>query len=53
MAHSPRSWRRCVAVLALLAGLALPTANAQANSLLELGFPEGFVLRGLNRMSKK
>ncbi len=46
MAHSPGSWRRCFAVLALLAGLALPTANAQANSLLELGFPEGFVLRG-------
>ncbi len=46
MAHSPRSWRRLVAVLALLAGLVLPAASALANSLRELGFPEGFVLRG-------
>lgn len=35
-----------MAVLALLAGLVLPGAGALANTLRELGFPEGLVLRG-------
>ncbi len=46
MAHSPRGWRRLCAGLVVLAGLILPALAAQANSLRELGFPEGFVLRG-------
>ncbi len=46
MAHSPRRRWRPFAVLVLLASLVLPASGAVANSLRELGFPEGFVLRG-------
>lgn len=46
MAHPPRRRRRLTRGLALALGLLLPALGATANSLQELGFPEGFVLRG-------
>ena len=46
MAHSPRRRWRFLAGLVLLASLVLPASGAIANSLRELGFPEGFVMRG-------
>ncbi len=46
MAHFSRCWRRLLPGLALVVGLALGAMPAFASTLLELGFPEGFVLRG-------
>lgn len=46
MAQSPRRRWQLIAGLAALVALALPAGAAMAHSLEELGFPEGFVLRG-------